>query len=280
MTVRAWAQSLHDNELHPLHVFQFPGGEWHIDLGKSNLDDDAEYRWIAEVRGASADDLVVANMLADIARECLEEKVLLIPYLPAARADRGVPLGLAVYGDIINTGKWDKVLALDVHNPVAARHSIKKLVYMTSAPLAAATVAHQDTFTGVIAPDAGATDRAGDVAGLLGVELIVADKKREFATGKILGITCPPIDPSGNYLVVDDICDGGGTFMGLADATGLDRDRLSLWVTHGIFSGNSSQLWEKYKAIYTTDSHPGSGQLGKYTIKTPVWAYMIRRIIK
>ncbi|AOE43694.1 phosphoribosyl pyrophosphate transferase [Gordonia phage Bantam] len=280
MGVRVWAQSLNDNELHPLHVFRFPGGEWHIDVDKSNLDGTTKYRWIAEVRGASAEDLVVANLMADTARQFLEERFLLIPYLPAARADRGVPSGLGVYGDIINAGSWDQVISLDVHNPAAAYGEVSGLLSLSPTPLLAATVEHQDAFTGVIAPDAGAEQRAQDVASTLGVELVVADKKRDFATGKILGITCPPVDPRGNYLVVDDICDGGGTFMGLADATGLDRDRLSLWVTHGIFSGASSQLWEKFKAIYTTDSHPGSGQLGKYTVKTPVWPYMIRRIVK
>ncbi|QDF15367.1 phosphoribosyl pyrophosphate transferase [Gordonia phage Mollymur] len=279
MTVRAWAQDLHDNELYPLHVFQFPGGEWHIDLEKSNLGG-SDYRWIAEVRGASADDLLVANLVASIASEFQEEKVLLIPYLPAARADRGIPGGLGVYGDIINAGDWSEVISLDVHNPAAAYCAVNNLTSMSATPLVAATVEDQDAFTGVIAPDAGAALRAQGVAAVLGIKAIVADKKRDFATGKILGITCPPVDPDGNYLVVDDICDGGGTFMGLADATGLDRDRLSLWVTHGIFSGNSSQLWDKFKAIYTTDSHPGSGQLGKYTVKTPVWAYMIRRIVK
>ncbi|AYR03234.1 phosphoribosyl pyrophosphate transferase [Gordonia phage Octobien14] len=277
MTVHLWAQSLDDKELHPVHPFQFPGGEWHIQLAFD--DPKRSYQWIAVVYGASAEDLVKASLLADIALEREEHSVLLIPYLPAARADRGVPLGLSVYGGIINVACFGDVVTLDAHNPEAAYREVNGLVNLSATPLVTATVQYQDTFTGVIAPDKGAADRAGDVARALGVELVVADKARDFDTGRITGLSCPKVDPKGNYLVVDDICDGGGTFMGLAEATGLPQDRLSLWVTHGIFSGNAANLLKHYyKAVYTTDSHPGSGQLGMWTVKTPTWAYMFRKV--
>ncbi|QGH75821.1 ribose-phosphate pyrophosphokinase [Gordonia phage Syleon] len=279
MTVHLWAQSLDDKILHPIKPFQFPGGEWHIDITKAGLDDGRYYRWIADVKGGSPDELVIASMLADIAIERAEVSTLLIPYLPAARADRGTPLGLSVYGGIINAACFGDVVAIDVHNPEAARQEVNGITTLSPTPLVMATIQYQDTFTGVIAPDKGAEGRAADVASSLGVELVVADKKRDFATGEILGITVPDVDPLGNYLVVDDICDGGGTFMALASATGLPQDRLSLWVTHGIFSGNAHNLLKHYyKAVYTTDSHPGSGQLGMYTVKMPVWAYMFRKV--
>ncbi|QBP33308.1 phosphoribosyl pyrophosphate transferase [Gordonia phage BrutonGaster] len=277
MTVRLWAQSLVDMELHPLEVFQFPGGEFHIDVEGSNLDEDVAHRWIAEVKGADANDLVVANLMANIAKERMEARYLLIPYLPAARADRGTPFGLGVYARIINAGDWNGVLTVDVHNPLAARREVVGLQDLDVSSLVA-EASWDKGFTAVIAPDKGATDRAFAVADKLGVGTIVANKKREFSTGKILEITCPKLDPSGNYLVVDDICDGGGTFNGLAAATGLDPDQLSLWVTHGIFSGASSSLWDHYKEIHTTDSHPGTLQLGKWTTKAPLWPWMMRSI--
>ncbi|QNN99429.1 phosphoribosyl pyrophosphate transferase [Gordonia Phage Sephiroth] len=278
MTVHLWAQSLDDKELHSIRPFQFPGGEWHITLGEL-FDQGRDYQWIANVQGASAEDLVVATLLADIAMDRGEDSTLLIPYLPAARADRGVPLGLSVYGGIINAACFTEVVTLDAHNPKAAVREVSGLVNLSPTPLVTATIQYHDTFTGVIAPDAGARQRAADVAKALGVPLVVADKQRDFDTGQITGLTVPDLDRLGNYLVVDDICDGGGTFMALARATGLPQSRLSLWVTHGIFSGRASDLLDRYyKAVYTTDSHPGSGQLGMYTVKTPTWAYMFRKV--
>ncbi len=45
--------------------------------------------------------------------------------------------------------------------------------------------------------------------------------------------------------------------MGLAQATGLPKERLDLWVSHGVFSGRAAQITSAYGRIFTTDSHPG-----------------------
>jgi ribose-phosphate pyrophosphokinase len=55
---------------------------------------------------------------------------------------------------------------------------------------------------------------------------------------------------------VDDICDGGGTFLGLAEATGLPWSRVDLYVSHGVFSKNAlKNLSEKFEYVYTTNSY-------------------------
>ena len=36
---------------------------------------------------------------------------------------------------------------------------------------------------------------------------------------------------------------------------GLPRERLGLWVTHGVFSGRAPELAEHFGAIYSTDSY-------------------------
>jgi ribose-phosphate pyrophosphokinase len=119
------------------------------------------------------------------------------------------------------------------------------------------------------------------VAADLGVDLYIADKKRDFDTGKILGIEMTePLPKTGRYLVVDDICDGGGTFMGLANAIDLPKDQLGLWVTHGIFSGNAHLLRDHYRNIYTTDSHPGNNRVGVATMVVPTRSYMFQNLQK
>jgi ribose-phosphate pyrophosphokinase len=55
---------------------------------------------------------------------------------------------------------------------------------------------------------------------------------------------------------VDDICDGGGTFLGLAEATGLPWSRVDLYVSHGVFSKNAlDNLRERFEYVYTTNSY-------------------------
>ena len=115
-----------------------------------------------------------------------------------------------------------------------------------------------DTYSAVLAPDKGAVERASKAAEALGLPLFTAAKTRDFDTGQLTNFEVPELPQSGRILVVDDICDGGGTFRGLATAAGIGRDRLGLWVSHGIFSGAAGELTEHFAEIFTTDSHPGA----------------------
>jgi len=59
-----------------------------------------------------------------------------------------------------------------------------------------------------------------------------------------------------NFLVVDDLCDGGGTFIGLGEAIKEinPKARLSLYITHGFFTKGLESLLEYYDRLYTTNS--------------------------
>jgi hypothetical protein len=110
-------------------------------------------------------------------------------------------------------------------------------------------------YIGVIAPDGGAEKRAYRVAASLGVPLYHAWKSRSVATGQLTGFGIEPIQP-GRYLIVDDICDGGGTFIGLADV--LDPNvEADLYVTHGLFTRGAQPLLDCFNRVYCTDSTLG-----------------------
>ncbi|SHT54102.1 Ribose-phosphate pyrophosphokinase [Mycobacteroides abscessus subsp. abscessus] len=259
-------------------VFKFPGGELHLkDIKELWGDNYPDTIWIADVRGADVEDLVAAALLADVARWHNQRFVLMLPYLPAARADRGVPLGADVYADLINAVNANEVIAIDPHSE-AMPQWVRNVHVLNGVELVERAV-HRLGFNGVIAPDAGAKTRAARIAEQLQVDLYQAEKKRDFDTGKLLSYKMADTLPaSGKYLVVDDICDGGGTFKMLANETGLDASQLSLWVTHGIFSGQADGLKNYYRNIYTTDSHPGSARLGVATSIVPVYIYMLNRM--
>jgi len=60
------------------------------------------------------------------------------------------------------------------------------------------------------------------------------------------------------YIIVDDICDGGGTFNLLAEEFFKDPAsegaELALFVSHGIFSKGLNAIDKRITSIYTTDS--------------------------
>lgn len=109
-----------------------------------------------------------------------------------------------------------------------------------------------------VSPDKGAKDRVEYVAKLMNHgDVLVCDKVREVLTGKILSISLSGLTDfkGGDVVVIDDICDGGATFIELGQRLRLHgAGRLILVVTHGIFSKGFNVLTDIYDAIYCTDS--------------------------
>ena len=239
----------------------FPAGEPHLKVVNNNRDK-GPLTEVASLTGCDAADLVMLAMWADACRQRGSRTVVSMPYLPGARADRGLPFGAAVYARLINTMELDRVVCFDPHSPVMPS-LINNLVIVDSVALVRhEVVGHADSdsraqrYDGIIAPDAGAVDRAQRVADAAHLPLYRALKHRNPDTGKLSGFSCEPLPSTGRFLVVDDICDGGGTFVGLAESTGLPRERLGLWVSHGVFSGRAPRLSEHFSEIWTTDSYP------------------------
>jgi len=111
----------------------------------------------------------------------------------------------------------------------------------------------------VIAPDAGAEKRAGAVAYRLGLPMLHGWKTRDVHDGRIsgFGLERATLAP-GRVLVVDDICDGGGTFIGLGEVIAKRKLQPDLFVSHGLFTKGTAKLREFYGRIMTTDSIDGA----------------------
>lgn len=249
--------------------FNFPAGEAFIKVEPQRSLENKEIAIIQPSKESLHDDLFKLAMWDNYltTKQPKGWTSLVIPYFPGARADRvspGVeePFGLEVYADFLNSLLIDEIIVFDPHSP-----KTDELLQ----PLDRVTVVESDelwnqshlgpileSYDGIIAPDKGAVQRAGRVADLLGVDLHTAEKTRDPQTGKLSGFKLDGLDKSARYLIVDDICDGGGTFCGLAEATGLEKENIDLYVSHGVFSGNAYfNLSKHFGNIYTTNSyHP------------------------
>lgn len=249
----------------PYSPFHFPAGEAHI---KSTEDYDTfmgnyEY-FVADIRGTDANDYVMAAAWAQaVHRDAGGFAVLMLPYLPGARADRGLP-DLSIYTNLVTDIMADQIIYLDPHSPVwiESFKNMDDIARTTEFPferiianrIQKAEVGFSE-YTGVIAPDKGSKNRATRAARKMGVPVYYAGKTRDFETGKLTGFHMEDELPAeGKFLIVDDICDGGGTFIGLAQAIGIGKERLDLWVTHGVFSKGVDALLEEFGTIYTTNS--------------------------
>ena len=108
----------------------------------------------------------------------------------------------------------------------------------------------------LISPDGGALKKIYKVSEYLGgVEVVECSKSRDVKTGKLSGFKVYSEDLEGkDCLIVDDICDGGGTFIGLAaELKNKNAGKLYLAVSHGIFSKGFDSL-RCFDKIFTTNS--------------------------
>jgi len=255
-----------------LTPFSFPAGEAHLKREDRRELEPTEIAILQPSADSLHDDLFKLNMWGDYLNRKWDEKtgapttVLVLPYIPGARADRvegEAPFGLEVYSDFINAMLFDQIIVLDPHSDVsvdmlwdAGDNGITVVNSDEVLTTGVASIFNFSGYSGIIAPDKGAVPRATAVAEALGIPVFKAGKTRNPDTGKLSGFTCEPLPEFGKFLLVDDICDGGGTFLGLADATELSKDRLDLYVTHGVFSGKALDILPtKFGRIFTTNSY-------------------------
>lgn len=240
-----------------IEVIQFAGGEFHAKIGdRSGMN---SVHIFAKIR--SWNDFGKLLVVVDAFRRQRVVVYLFMPYLPAARQDRcqdGTALTSAIYAHALQT--VSHLTYVDVHSLAA------QIVYgdeyyhkaMTEMPFNFVKELITTRPVAVLAPDKGAVGRAAKIAELIGSEIPVFNctKEREFETGKLLRFEVPDDIPVGKVLIADDICDGGGTFLGIASEL-LKRNQghtLDLYVSHGIFSQGLDKLLAVFNTIYTTNS--------------------------
>lgn len=211
---------------------------------------------------------------------------LFCPYFPGGRQDRVEPgsgnaFTAKVYAGVINAQGYERVVVVDPHSEVTAALLDRVEVMHPTTWLPRMLAAHG--VTDLIVPDAGAGKRVDRMHAQCALPRspVQALKHRDPATGRLSGFSMPRLEPDRTYLVVDDICDGGGTFLGLSEQAGGSagkRDfRLGLYVTHGIFSKGLSGLMDAYDFIWTTDSIPLRESHPRLTV-LPLWSSVGRSV--
>jgi ribose-phosphate pyrophosphokinase len=237
--------------------FTFSGGEPHI---KINPNFDLTLPVYVSHRLNSFNDLGLLCMAVDaLKRMDAALHTLYIPYFPAARQDRlmikGEPLSVKVYADIINSFGFKKVLVFDAHSEVTPA-VLNKCEVITNHEMIKNIIQKIGKEVRLISPDGGALKKIYKVSEYLGgVEVVECSKSRDVKTGKLTGFKVYTDDLQvKDCLIVDDICDGGATFKGLAqELKNKNAGKLYLAVSHGIFSKGFEDL-NIFEKIFTSNS--------------------------
>lgn len=238
--------------------FTFSGGEPHIKI----LSDLTNARSVTITTRVSSFNAIGLLLIAVDALRRMDVKTihLFMPYMPAARQDRvmvkGESLSVKVYANCINNLNLDSVTIFDPHSEVSAA-LLSNCKVVTNHRFIKDVISDIGNEVTLISPDGGALKKIYKVSEFLGgVPVIECSKKRNVTNGKLEGFKVYEDDLNHkDYLIVDDICDGGGTFIGLAKALKEKNvGNLYLAISHGIFSKGVEELKKHFTKVYTTDS--------------------------
>ncbi|TAG36257.1 MAG: ribose-phosphate pyrophosphokinase [Polaromonas sp.] len=244
----------------PFESFTFPGGEQGLRIDTTALKD-ADGHFTIEAALRSSSDILSLLMLTDALRQTLPavEISLRMPYVPYARQDRvcrdGESLSIRVFAQLINTLNFRTVTVLDPHSAVTPA-LINNVIVTSAQNHVAKAVAAMGGDVVLVAPDMGASSRVRDIARALGLQMLQAQKTRDASSGVVTGVQVLGVVPPIPLLVVDDICDGGRTFIELALAVRriAPQQTMGLYVSHGIFSKGLEVLSPLYRHIFTANS--------------------------
>ena len=256
-------------------MFRYPGGEIQVRLTEKTAMElkSPIVETVTVVARITDGDIIPVAQLVDAIQSVTSAKVkLVLPYLPYSRADRrfttGDSHGMLVFATILNTLEVD-IVTLDCHSDfpenyvdrysdISPNEIIGEVIDRTDG---SAIYGTSIMTTAVLLPDKGAARYGYNTR-------LIAEKTRDPQTGKLSGFTVPQkfeFDGADNILIIDDICDGGGTFIGIAQAlrsAGVNQ-KLFLYVTHGIFSKGTAQLRQYFNHVYTTDSFRSAESYGE-----------------
>ena len=167
-----------------------------------------------------------------------------IPYFGYARQDRKpgprTPITAKLVANLITEAGADRVLTIDLHAGQIQGFFDIPVDHLYARPVIVEHIRAQFadlSRVSVVSPDVGGVVRARSLAGKLGVDLAIVDKRREKANqsevmniiGEVKGRDC---------ILFDDIVDTAGTLCNAAEALmEAGANSVSAYVTHGVLSG-------------------------------------------
>lgn len=245
-----------DGQEVPFSTTIFPDGTsqvWKLDTNLFSPEGNNYILWLFE----SEAELIHVCQLAHLCYEVLDSSIdLVCPYLPYGRQDKEVhnekSFALTTFKEILYNAGICRIETFDAH-------SKSDMVYPTDVATPTEfhrTLLSQGEYDFICYPDKGAADRYMRTTAH---PFIYAEKVRDQLSGIITGlkvVTNNQLILNKRILIVDDICDGGMTFIKLAEALQeYDPGQIDLAVSHGLFSKGKQVLHDAgITNIFTTNS--------------------------
>ncbi len=202
-------------------------------------------------------------MLDAFSRSSAERLTAVVPYYGYARSDKKdrprVPIAAKMVANLIATAGAHRVLTMDLHAAQIQGFFDIPVDHLYAAPV---MIGHYQANPlpdlTVVAPDTGGAERARAYAKRLDAKLAICDKRREKANvAEVMNVVG---DVRGrNCLIVDDMCDTGGSLTKVARALKeAGAKGIHACFTHAVLSGRACEQLAKsgFDQLVTTNTIP------------------------
>ncbi len=192
------------------------------------------------------DHLMELLITLDALRRASARRVTAVmPYFGYARQDRKTgsrtPISAKLVANLITEAGANRVLTLDLHAGQIQGFFDIPVDNLYAAPLFARDIQarFQNQSLMIVSPDVGGVVRARALAKRVNCDLAIIDKRRERAgVSEVMNVIGDV--RAKHCILVDDICDSGGTLVNAAVAL---RDNgaaaISVYATHGVLSSGA-----------------------------------------
>ncbi len=250
---------------------------------KTNLYENGEEGVVRIVSRFQWADLQVLIQACAIIKDTGNNVVLHLPYMLGARSDRNFDyeheahyMGAVIAPAINNLGAV-RVFSIDPHSTVVEGciKGFRPLSIIDTLVDKAVKDIPADRHFCIVPPDVGAEKRASEAAKKVVNDsrfegIVQCTKHRDIATGNILHTEVLGTPNGLDCIIVDDLCDGGRTFIEVSKALkAKGAENVYLCVPHGLFSYGFKPLVGSHdadkngdkpndspiKKIYTTNSY-------------------------
>lgn len=231
---------------------QFPDGEIQITLGEINHKEEVQ----VVCRITNADELFILMQACDVLRRHGVLFYISIYYLMSMRMDRVMdfnrPFSLSIILNVLANLGANLIEIFSPHsNECFYRHrNTMFLELQVSEDIKYPDLSDYQ----ILLPDAGAKERYSYLS-----YPITCSKVRDLATGKIIEIKVDnPEDITDNPIVIlDDLCDGGRTFIEIAKAVRAIKPNveLSIFVKHMVNPRGIENLSKNFSHVWFTNSY-------------------------
>ena len=236
-------------------ISRFPDGEVQISLEEFSHKEQIQVK----CRITNAENLFILMQVLDILDRHEVSYVLSIYYLMGMRMDRVMdfnrPFTLKIVLNSLKNCNADNIKILEPHSDAYYDYRFGGKfteLYIENSP-------SNNVWNGfqMVLPDAGAKERYDFQ--YVGTAL-TCSKVRDLTTGKILEIKIdnPEAISDKPLLILDDLCDGGETFCGIAkafNALNIPKERLNIAVTHMVNPKGIKNLSENFNHVWFTNSY-------------------------